>query len=185
MASSLLAKCVPSTFRQPPVFGAEILSIDAAPVTNFTADVHSAYRFTQPSVYAENLSFCNVTVAYTHPGHDDRVHVEIWLPAGQHDDWNERFYAVGGGGLAAGRFFLSYTSMAGAVAEGYATSTTDAGAGLDANPQDATPWALLSPGNVDLNQVQNLGSVSLVDQVSPLDYGFIVLSPTDRAKGPH
>lgn len=56
-----------------------------------------------------------------------------------------------------------YTAMAGVIADGYATITTDAGLG---NALDATPWALLSPGNVNLYALQNLASVSLEDEVS-------------------
>ncbi|KAH8669391.1 Tannase/feruloyl esterase [Ilyonectria robusta] len=161
-ALSLIDTCVPSTFATPPaIFGTDILSIEATPITNFTRNIHSAYRFTQPSVEAENVAFCNVTVTYTHPGADDRINVEIWLPL---DGWNERFYAAGGGGFAAGRFFLSYATMAGALAEGYATSTTDAGLGLDADPEDMSSWALLSPGQVDVQKLQNLASTSLNDQ---------------------
>jgi len=158
-----LARCSPSTFGTLRMFGSEILSIEASAVTNFTANAHYAYRFTQPSISVEHVSFCNVTITYTHPGTSDCTHVEIWLP--EHEQWNERLYSVGGGGFAAGRFFLSYTSMAGAIAEGYATSSTDAGTGYAADPQDASSWVLLSPGNVDYNLVRNLGATSLNEQV--------------------
>lgn len=53
--------------------------------------------------------------------------------------------------------------MAGAVVDGYATLTTDAGLG---GAPDPIPWALLSPGNVNLYLLQNLASVSLEDGVS-------------------
>ena len=167
VAVSLLSACIPETFTAAPLssfLGAEIISIEAAPVLNTTVNIHYAFRFIQPSISAENLSFCNITISYTHPGTDDRVNVETWLPA--ESEWNERYYAVGGGGFAAGRFELPYSTMAGAVAEGYATSTTDAGLGPHVDPEDASSWVLLSPGNVDWHKVQDLGSVSLNDQVS-------------------
>lgn len=51
--------------------------------------------------------------------------------------------------------------MSGAIGEGYATTSTDAGLEDAASPE---PWALKSLGNVDLYEVQNLGYVSLNDQ---------------------
>ncbi|KAI0599497.1 Tannase/feruloyl esterase [Biscogniauxia sp. FL1348] len=149
--------CTPSTFS-PTLFGADILSVQASLVSNYSASVPAAYRLTAPSIEVQNLTFCNVTVTYTHPGTDDSVNVEAWLPT---ENWNNRFVAVGGGGWAAGRVLLSYDAMAGAAAEGYATITTDAGIGT---ALDEAPWALLSPGNVNLYKLQNLASVSLNDE---------------------
>lgn len=160
MTPSLSNACIPATFGLPSIFGAEILSLTANIVTNYTASVPDAYRFTQPSTEVTNATICNVTVSYTHPGQDDNIFVEAWLPV---DKWNGRFQAVGGGGWVAGRFFMSYSAMAGAIADGYATITTDAGLGSAA---DASPWALLSPGNVNLYNLDNLGSRSLDDEVS-------------------
>jgi hypothetical protein len=159
MSVSLLGACSPTTFTPPSVFGAEILSVEASLVTNYSATAPDLYRFTQPSTQLHNATFCNVTVSYTHPGQNDKVITEAWLPV---DNWNGRFQAVGGGGWVAGRFFLSYSAMNGALADGYATITTDAGLGASL---DAGPWALRSPGNVDLALLQNLASVSLNDEV--------------------
>lgn len=162
---SLLNTCIPESFRGlHPAFGSKILAIDAVPVIIVTANVHYGFRFVHPSITRDSVSFCNVTVTYTHYGADDEIHVEAWLPAD--DEWNERYYGVGGGGYAAGRFQLPYGTMTGAIAEGYAVSTTDAGLGRYATPEDASSWVLLGPGNVDLHKVQDFGSVSLHDQVT-------------------
>ncbi|KAK1711820.1 Tannase/feruloyl esterase [Colletotrichum lupini] len=149
--------CAPATFENISLFGAEILSLQTNLVTNYTITVPSSVRFTQPSVEVQNGSFCNITVTYTHPGQGDIVNFEAWLPA---EGWNGRLQAVGGGGWVAGRSELFYSAMGGAVADGYATTTTDAGLG---NALDASPWALLSPGNVNFYNLQNLASVSLED----------------------
>ncbi|KAK1975176.1 tannase and feruloyl esterase [Colletotrichum cereale] len=153
--------CVPATFGNVSLFGAEMLSIDTAFVANHSSYVPSAVRFTQPSVEVRNVSFCNVTVTYTHPGQGDSIVVEAWLPPA--DGWNERLQAVGGGGWVAGRSDPYYYTwpMSGALGDGYATIVTDAGLGT---AQDASSWALLSPGNVDLYALQNLASVSLKDE---------------------
>ncbi|KAF9873057.1 hypothetical protein CkaCkLH20_09567 [Colletotrichum karsti] len=156
MAVSLAQSCVASTFN-PSVFGTEILSLEANLVTNYSVSVPSAYRQTSPSVEVKNASFCNVTIAYTHPGQNDNIITEAWLPL----DWNERFLGVGGGGWVAGRFLLSYAGMNGGLADGYASITTDAGLGSADVP---TPWALNSPGNVNLYNLQNIASVCLNDE---------------------
>lgn len=153
--------CVPATFGNISWFGAKVMSLKTDLVTNYSISVPTDVRYTQPAVEVTNASFCNVTVAYTHPGQDDTVIVEAWLPSSR---WNGRLQAVGGGGMLAGRSDVYYTAMAGAIADGYATVTTDAG--LVNASVDAIPWALLSPGNVDLYALQNLASVSLDDQAS-------------------
>jgi len=53
--------------------------------------------------------------------------------------------------------------MAGAVGDGYAATTADAGVSTD--PNGVREWALVSPGNVDLNRLNHFGSVSSNDQV--------------------
>lgn len=156
MITSLIDQCKPSTFT-PSVFGAEILHIDANLVQNYTAHVPAAFRYAAPTVTLENATFCNVTVTYTHPGQDDEIHVEVWLP----EEWNGNLYASGGAGYAAGRP-LMYPGMAGALHDGFAAVSTDAGVDPMGDP---TPWALKSPGNVDLNALQNLAHVSLNDLV--------------------
>ncbi|KAI0803634.1 putative feruloyl esterase [Xylaria sp. FL0064] len=150
--------CVPATFNLSGIFGLEVRHLYATLVTNYSASVPAIFRYTQPDVELSNATFCNITVSYTHPGQNDKVYTEAWLPT---DNWNGRFQAVGGGGYAAGRFYISYVAMEGAIADGYATITTDAGLG---DSMDPSTWALLSPGNVDLYDLQNLGSVSLSDE---------------------
>ncbi|KAG6365963.1 hypothetical protein INS49_000139 [Diaporthe citri] len=158
--------CVPATFGNISWFGAEVMSLEADLVTNYSISVPTDVRYTQPAVEVTNASFCNVTVAYTHPGQDDTVIVEAWLPSGR---WNGRLQAVGGGGMLAGRSVVYYTAMAGAIADGYATVTTDAG--LVNASVDAIPWALLSPGNVDLYALQNLASGVLAKSLIKSYYG--------------
>lgn len=139
---------------------ASILSIQTTPVANYTVSVPASFLYTQPPISAANVSFCNVTVSYTHPGHNETIFVETWLPT----EWNERLQAVGGSGSAAGRCSGSYMRMDGAVAAGYATVTTDAGLGGEVD--DASSWALDSEGNVNMHNLENLASLSLYEEVS-------------------
>ncbi|GIJ85071.1 hypothetical protein Asppvi_003926 [Aspergillus pseudoviridinutans] len=149
-------ECSPSAIATPAVFGAEILSLEASWVNNFTLNIPGDFNYNHGARSVQNVDFCNVTVTYTHPGYDDRITVETWLPR----NWNQRLQATGGGGWRAGRFVLSQFFMGGAIGEGYATTTTDAGLG-DTMP-DA--WALKSPGNVNLEYLHNLGYRSLNDE---------------------
>ncbi|OJJ94948.1 hypothetical protein ASPACDRAFT_37114 [Aspergillus aculeatus ATCC 16872] len=150
--------CSPSAIQSPSVFGAEILNLSAAWVTNYTRTIPATFNYNHGDVELRNAEFCNITVTYTHPGYDDRITVETWLPR---HGWNGRLQATGGGGWQAGRFVLSQFFMGGAIGEGYAATTTDAGLGDAVFP---ATWALKSPGNVDYAALHNLGSRSLNDQ---------------------
>ena len=114
--------CSLSTFTPPSVPGAKVLSVKATQQRNYTSPP------TIPPIFAvHNFStpFCDVEVYLTHPGANDTVKVEIWLPL---DDWNGRFQATGGGGQATGLFDLW---LAPAVQQGYAAASTDGGHGTD------------------------------------------------------
>ncbi|KAL2837498.1 Tannase/feruloyl esterase [Aspergillus pseudoustus] len=155
------ALCFPSTFHPPTVVGAEITSIGTQLVTNFTSHVPDGAVANTPGVDAIDLAFCNVTVSYTHPGQGDNITVTAWLPIGT---WNERMEGVGGGGwVAGGPNSLAYPELVIAVASGYAGVTTDAGLNVGVDTS-ARGWALLSRGNVNLYNLQNLASRSLHDQ---------------------
>lgn len=157
------APCTPSTFTDTiSLFGGKVLTTTASLVTGYSANVSALDRYTQPPIEVRDASFCNITVTYTHPNQGDTLIVEAWLPSPA-EKWNDRLQAVGGGGWVAGRSAQAYGTMAGAVADGYAAVTIDAGLG---SAQDAEPWALRSEGNLDYVALENLGSVSLEDEVS-------------------
>ena len=65
-------------------------------------------------------SFCRVA-ATLKPTADSDIKVEIWLPEA---NWNRKYEAVGNGGWAGS---ISYSAMAEALRNGYATSSTDTG----------------------------------------------------------
>jgi len=151
--------CVFETFGFPNIFGTTIIDVQASLVSNFSSPAPAIFRLSQPTVRVQNATFCNVTVLYTHPGHEDFITVETWLPV---ENYNHRLQAVGGGGWWAGRFALSYMGMAGALNDGYATVTTDAGIPDGLEPDS---WALFSPGNVNQDKFRDLASRSVEDMV--------------------
>lgn len=170
--SNLTQACVSETFS-PSIFGTEILAIEANLVKHFSQYVPAPDLHTSPAIDVRDATFCNVTVSYTHPGQDDKITAETWLPVG---NWNGIFKGIGGGGWSPGRSVASSSAMAAAMGEGYATVSTDAG--VAPNDAVAAPWALLSPGNVDLYAVQNFGSSSLNEAVR---LALILLQPRARA----
>ena len=186
VSANLTAQCVSSTLPSPTLFGAEILSVDSSLVTNYTASFLLPPTFfnSDPPYFDEitNLSFCNVTVTYTHPGQNDYINVNIWLPLSISEDtydhtflnssdrngsspkhdatdpsWNGLLVSHGGGGFATSLpSIISHSSLV----QGFAISTTDGGHGYTTPVED---WALTSPGNVNLYLLQDFASVALHD----------------------
>ncbi|KAK2605600.1 hypothetical protein N8I77_008426 [Diaporthe amygdali] len=156
--SSLASLCSSGNIPSPTLFGAEIISLSSNLVSNYSTYVPETYNYNHPSINVENVDYCNITVTYTHLGQIDKINVEAWLPL----EWNERLMAVGGGGLVADRFVLSYFFMSGAIGQGYAAVTTDAG--TSTFPTAGMTEFLLGPGNMDGNAIQNFGSRASNDE---------------------
>ncbi|PLB45129.1 tannase and feruloyl esterase [Aspergillus steynii IBT 23096] len=149
--------CSSSTFKFPELKGAEVVSISANAVHNFTA---LSLKPSSPEPRSYTIDFCNTTVTYTHPGWNDTINVEVWLPL-EHQNWNGRLEALGGGGYSAGFGSLVLTQ---AVAEGFVAVDTDGG--HEPGPyaaQKPGDWVLTSPGNVNLHLLEDFGSRSLYD----------------------
>lgn len=97
----------------------------------------TAGAFTPPTgsaaPYKELPAFCRVA-GVIKPTNDSEIKFEVWLPGA---NWNGKFHGIGNGGFAGS---ISYTGLAGALARGYATASTDTGhSGGDAS------WALGHP----------------------------------------
>lgn len=155
--------CSPCAFHPLSLPGVQITALEAHLVENYTRTARAELYYGHPTVTVENATFCNITIGYTQPGGQDTIHVETWLPV---DDYNGRLQSIGGGGWVAGRYPPAYTAMAGALSEGYATSTTDAGL-LQAPDFSPDLWALDDEGGPNYQALRNLAYVSLNDQVSP------------------
>ena len=108
------------------------LSITAGTVTR--AEVVEAGAFTPPvppggspasaasvtSTYGGLPLFCRL-IATLRPTNDSNITVEVWMPL---SGWNGKYQAVGNGAF---RGSISHGSMVAALADGYATSSTDTG----------------------------------------------------------
>jgi feruloyl esterase len=73
-----------------------------------------------PSPAVTLPAYCRIAAVLT-PSADSHIEMELWMPAA---DWNGKFEAVGNGGFMG---TISYSAMAGALREGYATAGSDTG----------------------------------------------------------
>lgn len=148
-----------STLQQPFLNGTEILAFSAEPNAQYVPAPVIAPYMTGVLGYAPvvNVSFCNVTMTYTHTNQNDAVTLQVWLP----DDWNGRFQGTGGGGWLGGTFD---PRLLPSILTGYAAASTDAGtAQKPLQPGSPSTWGLSSPGNVNWATLQDFSSVALYE----------------------
>jgi Tannase and feruloyl esterase len=146
--------CTATAIPYPELFGAEIISLSASTVTNYTSRLFQIGDHF--GVNVTGLDFCNVTVQYTHPGQNDSINVQIWLPV---STWNGRFMGTGGGGFATA---IGEQTLAYAMSLGYSAVATDGGH-LSNVYYDVPTWALTSPGNVNWVLLQDFAATALDD----------------------
>ncbi len=99
---------------------ATITAADSVPAGAFVPPGGAAIAPATAAVYSRLPEFCRVS-ATLRPTADSDIRIEVWLPAAS---WNGKFQAVGGGGWAG---VISYPALAAAVAQGYASASTDTG----------------------------------------------------------
>lgn len=100
---------------------------------------------------AATISYCNITLAYSHNGiDDDIVHVSYWVPAPS--DFRKRYLSTGGGGLAinSDRTYIPLGIIHGAV-----SGITDGGFGSYNTQWDSV--FLLANGTIDWQSVYMFG----------------------------
>ena len=161
------SSCVPSKFTFPEIPGAKLIDIAANEVHNYST--YSILPGTDIPVTSP-VDFCNATVTYTHPGWNDTINVSLWLPLA---GWNGRLLAIGGAGFAASSGSLYQIA---AVAKGFVAAATDSdhASGQEA-VTDPSPWAVISPGNLNLPLIEDwasrtLGELSTIAKQATRDY---------------
>jgi len=91
-----------------------------------------------PPAFGALPAFCRIS-AISKPTVDSDIRFEVWLPTAH---WNGKFQGVGNGGLGG---MLSYSALAQALTDGYASASTDTGhTGMFASGE----WALGHPEKV-------------------------------------
>jgi hypothetical protein len=81
--------CSPAGIPLPELLGIEITSISAYERHNYSTDLLYGRTVTGPSFY-------NISISYTHPGTNDAINVQVWLPL---EEWNLCFKAQAGVGM--------------------------------------------------------------------------------------
>ncbi|KAL1879178.1 hypothetical protein Daus18300_001757 [Diaporthe australafricana] len=145
--------CDKGTFSFPKLLGARRSSITTSVLDGYKGG--SGWAPEAALISPDGVRACNVTVSYTHPGHDDLVSVQVWLPL---VDFNKRFVGVGGGGWSAEEPGTDQRSAL--VSHGYAVATTNAGYNHDVFGT-ADSWLMKSPGNLDYPLIINFGHRAL------------------------
>lgn len=117
-----------------------LAKLDLPATTISRAESVPAGAFTPPAGKAiSNLpAFCRVA-GVIKPSTDSNIQFEVWMPA---SGWNGKFQGVGNGGFAGD---IGYQQMGNAIANGYATASTDTG--HQAGGTDAA-WALHHPEKI-------------------------------------
>lgn len=161
------SSCSADAINISPIFGLEIVSIEANAVYNASINLDGALQNSFSATgNATGVSYCNVTVTTQRPGYaDNSIKTGIILPL-YSSDWNERMLGVGGGGFVAGNI---PPRVIGPLAYGWATVSTSAGVSRNTmadhtiEGQNSDHWALRSTGNVDLEALADFGYRSLGD----------------------
>ncbi len=96
-------------------------------------------RATLAALFTNLPAFCRVT-AQIKPTPDSDIRMEVWLPQ---SGWNRRFVTAGNGGFAGS---IDTIALARAIAQGFATASTDTGHQASEAP-DAR-WALGHPEKI-------------------------------------
>ena len=114
----------------PPARAATCESLASLTLANGTVTLAqdvAAGSFTPPgrggrggNAFAALPAFCRVAIALRPTPRSD-IKAEVWLPSA---GWNGKLLVVGNGGFAG---TIGYSAMAGALASGYATASTDTG----------------------------------------------------------
>lgn len=153
-AAAAALNCIPQTFHNPNISGLGISSISAHVVNNWSLEIPQGLYTSHEARNVTDVSFCNVTVTSTHPGWNDTINTQLWLPLDP-SDWNGRLQMTGGGGLVTG---LLYTAMTGALSDGYASVSTDGGHN---SLTDLSVWGLYEDQNPNLYNVLDFAQNSL------------------------
>ncbi|KAL6230985.1 hypothetical protein BDW75DRAFT_248230 [Aspergillus navahoensis] len=126
----------------------DLLLIDPSSIT--TNAVYNASIPENIFYPAATIEYCNITLAYSHPGKDDRVLLEFWMPSPA--KFQNRWLSTGGGGYAINS---GEESLPGGVQYGAASGITDGGFGGFSTQVDSV--ILLANGTINYDALYMFG----------------------------
>ncbi|KAL2862223.1 putative tannase [Aspergillus lucknowensis] len=126
-AASFADLCATAHVRSALPLNGTLLGIDLLP-SSVTVSIYNASSSPSPSpgssggigARSASYNYCNVTVAYTHTGKDDKVVLKYAFP--EPSNFKNRFYVAGGGGFSLSSDAtggLEYGAVGGATDAGY------------------------------------------------------------------
>ncbi|KAL3462134.1 tannase [Aspergillus heterothallicus] len=119
--------------------------------SSITANTVFNVSFPDTTFYpAATISFCNVTLAYSHLGKNDQVRLQLWLP--QPSEFQNRWLSTGGGGFALNS---GEEDLPGGVQYGAVSGITDGGFGGFSVSADQV--FLLANGTIDYDVLYMFG----------------------------
>ncbi|KAH8896701.1 tannase and feruloyl esterase [Thozetella sp. PMI_491] len=166
LAATLDDLCTVSNVQAALPANGTLLGIDLIPSSVTAAALYNATGGGMGST--TTLTYCNVTVSYTHTGKGDKVVLKYAFPSP--DEFQNRFYVGGGGG-----FSLS-SDATGGITYGAASGATDAGYDAFSNSYDEV--VLYGNGSINWDAThmfgyQALGEMTQVAKaITPGFYGL-------------
>ncbi|KAL4871605.1 hypothetical protein BDV12DRAFT_206294 [Aspergillus spectabilis] len=152
-----LFRCSSLSIPHPSIPNASVDFLDAHLAFDRSTYIPESAYINHGPINVTDVSFCVVTLAYTHIHQTDIVNTQVWLPI---DTWNGRMMGIGGGGFWCGLYPANMMAMLGAVGEGYAAVSTDCGHTM---LQELGDWLLKPPGKINFQLLEDFASVSLND----------------------
>ncbi|KAH8879043.1 putative feruloyl esterase [Thozetella sp. PMI_491] len=149
VVSTTIKGCSLGLITRPILPGIVFTSINAAPVYNYSTAATTVNPFSEYETY---ISFCNVTLQYSHRGWNDNITVSVWLPL---EGWNGRMIGIGGSGWSA---LSAFSSMAPPIGNGSIAVGTDGGHSLETPGSEA--WFLDADSRVNYMYTQTFFAVA-------------------------
>ncbi|KAH8689333.1 putative feruloyl esterase [Talaromyces proteolyticus] len=141
--------CSASLINTPTIPGVTFTDVQAVEHQNYSL---LAENTNPEQFYDTTISFCNITLWYTHQGWNDNIAVTVWIPL---TGWDGRMRGVGGSGFSV---IANLNRLAPGVGNSSATVATNGGHGH--NTSSADTWGLDNSSRVNFMYAQTFFAVA-------------------------